>query len=303
MTIAYLISAHTDAPQLARLVNALQSDAHFFVHIDKKSDIEPFRRLLPQDNVHFLEKRIDVRWGTINEWDYQQAMLRAAIAFPVSFDRLVTLSGLDYPLWSNRRITDYFASMEGKEILAAMPLYEEFKPKDIFREVRLFFEIPFIGNKWNQRLSIICRKLINLTGYKRPYTFRVGGETWREFKGAAWWAISEDLARFVVNTYDAHKREIRREFRNQHCPAETLLQTIAFNSKAWRPRLIAFPCDESTTLAGMTLLHHIEYTSAIRVWREEDFDLLMATGRMFARKLTSEASLGLIRLIDNARRE
>ena len=81
MKIAYLISAHTDAPQLARLIKALHTDAEFFVHIDKKSDIRPFKAHMNAKNVHFIGekdknspytgKRIDVRWGTLIEVEYQ----------------------------------------------------------------------------------------------------------------------------------------------------------------------------------------------------------------------------------------
>ncbi len=302
MNIAYLISAHTDAPQLRRLVDALHPDAQFFIHIDKKSDIEPFRRLLTRPNVHLLEHRINVRWGTINEWDYQLALLRAAIAHPMRFDRLVTLSGMDYPLWSNRHISDYFESKQGTELLAAMPLYEYLESKWIFRQVRPYLTLPLIGNRGNQRIGILLRKLIGITGYRRNYSFTVGGHEWREYKGSAWWAISEDLARFVVSTYDAHTREIRDQFRHQHCPAETLLPTIAFNSPQWREHLVAFPCEDWVTLKEMTLLHHIEYTTAIRIWKAADYPLLVRSGRMFTRKLTSKDSLELVALIDDSRK-
>ncbi len=303
MNIAYLISAHTDAPQLRRLVEALHGDAEFFIHIDKKSDILPFRQLLPKNNVHFLENRIDVRWGTINEWDYQLALIRAALAHPAHFDRLVTLSGMDYPLWSNSKITNYFMEHQGTELLGAMPLSENLPSADILRQTRPYLTIPYIGNKGNQRLGILLRKAIGITGYRRRFSFRVNAQTWWEYKGAAWWAISEELARFVVKTYDAHTLHIRRQFRHQHCPAETLLQTIAFNSPEWRERCIEFPCNNEANLAEKTLLHHIEYTNAIRVWRAEDYGLLMKSGKMFARKLTSNASEGLIELIERGRGE
>ncbi len=303
MNIAYLISAHTDPTQLRRLVEALHPDAEFFIHIDRKSDIAPFRQLLPQPNVHFLEDRVDVRWGTINEWYYQLAMLRASLAHPTHFDRLVTLSGMDYPLWSNGQITEFFEEKRGTELLAAMPMIEERRPNDIQREVRPYLTLPLIGNRWNQRLGILLRKAIGATGYKRSFTFTVGGETWREYKGAAWWAISEELARHVVETYDEHRDDILRQFRHQHCPAETLLQTIAFNSQEWRSRCIEFPCHERSTLAEKTLLHHIEYADTVRVWRAEDYETLTASGKMFARKFTSDASEGLMDLIDKSRLE
>ncbi len=313
MNIAYLISAHTDPPQLARLVGALSTggDTHFFIHIDKKSDIRPFVEALAatnphhsntDDNVHFLHQRVDVRWGTINEWDYQLALLRTALAYPLSFHRLVTLSGLDYPLMSNEGIQAFFAAHEDEEQLAAMPLREELPSADIFRQIRPYITLPLIGNRTAQCISIALRRLIALTGHRRSFTFPVGGELWREYKGAAWWAISEPLANYVVTTYDRHAPELRRQFRHQHCPAETLLQTIVFNGPtSLTSRCKLFPSTPASTLAQKTLLHHIDYGQAIRIWTADDLPLLLATGKMFARKFTSSQSLPLISLLDTLR--
>ena len=35
--IAYIISAYKDAPHLSRLIKALDEDADFYVHIDRKA--------------------------------------------------------------------------------------------------------------------------------------------------------------------------------------------------------------------------------------------------------------------------
>ena len=59
--LAYLISAHTDPAQLSRLIASLQPEAHFFIHIDKKSDLSSFTSLIRGDNIHFLSDRVDVR--------------------------------------------------------------------------------------------------------------------------------------------------------------------------------------------------------------------------------------------------
>ena len=45
--IAYILSAYTDAPHLARLVAALDDGgADFYIHVDRKVDSRPFHRLL-----------------------------------------------------------------------------------------------------------------------------------------------------------------------------------------------------------------------------------------------------------------
>lgn len=67
MRIAYMIAAHTDPIQLRRLVISLNGeDIEFFIHIDKKSDIQPFLRELNLENVHFLKNRISTSWGAFH---------------------------------------------------------------------------------------------------------------------------------------------------------------------------------------------------------------------------------------------
>ena len=78
MNYAYLISAHTDAPQLKRLIDALHSDAQFFVHVDRKSDIRAFTTLLQGENIHFVDNRIDVIWGTIRQVEDQMALMQCS---------------------------------------------------------------------------------------------------------------------------------------------------------------------------------------------------------------------------------
>ena len=313
MTIAYLISAHTDAPQLHRLVEALQPNAHFFIHIDKKSDISPFVALLNRENVHFMEKRVDVRWGTILEVDYQMLLIKAALDFPLHFDRLMTLSGLDYPLWNNTRIDHYFQQMEGREILSGFDLATPGVPDEntiIYRLPRPFFAIPFLSNQRNQQLSIMGRKIRTALGSQLPKTL---GEKlklrkplilpngWHLYKGAAWWAISEELGRYVYETYK-NLPELRRYFTDSFGQAETVVQTIAFNSAKWKQKCILFE-HQYPGLVALTPLHFIIYAGAIRIMTDIDYQMLSDSGKMFTRKLMSGKSEGLIQLLETERKK
>jgi hypothetical protein len=295
MNIAYLISAHTDAPQLKRLVGALHPDAHFFIHIDKKSDIAPFQTALPGDNVHFLTHRIDVRWGTILEVDYQMALIKAVIDYPVSFDRIFFLSGMDYPLWSNERITAWLEAQGDREILSGICMDTPYI-RGAYREgyvlARPFFQIGLLGNKGNQRLSILCRKLRGALGLRKPLSFMVEGECWHLYKGSAWWCITEQLATYIYNMYSMEPA-IRSYFVDSFGQAETLIQTIAFNSPQWASRCLLFQ-GEYPGLAALTPLHYIVYDPIIKVMDETDYDTLMASGKMFTRKLVSGKSDQLV---------
>lgn len=312
MTIAYLISAHTDPQQLRRLTDALLTPStHCFVHIDRKSDLAPFVAAIDSPQVHFLEERVDVRWGTILEVDYQMRLIKAALDHPLRFDRLVTLSGLDYPLWSNQRIARYFEENAGHEILSGYDLATPGTPDEntiIYRLPRPFFALPFLSNQRNQQLSILCRKILTTLGaplsrslaealrLRKSLTLPGG---WHLYKGAAWWAISEELGRYVYDTWTA-STTLRRYFTDSFGQAETVVQTIAFNHPDWRARCIHFT-DHYPGLIALTPLHHIVYDGAIRIWTATDFLTLIHSRKMFTRKLTSAQSLQLIQLIDQHR--
>lgn len=298
MNIAYLISAHTDAPQLQRLVEALHPDAHFFIHIDKKADITPFKTLLQGDNVHFLTHRIDVRWGTILEVEYQMELIKAAINHPVAFDRLFFLSGMDYPLWSNEHITQWLSTQGSKEFLSGIcmdtPLLSK-QQRDLYTWSRPFFQVGWLSNKSNERLSIACRKLKGWIGMRKPLSFKVGSRKWSLYKGSAWWCITESLASYIYQMYH-QEPAIRQYFLDSFGQAETLIQTIAFNSPEWAPRCLLHE-GKYPGLAALTPLHYIYYEPVIKVMNEQDYETLMASGKMFARKFVSGKSDQLIQIL------
>lgn len=292
MHIAYLISAHTDAPQLKRLIDALHPQAEFFVHIDSKSDLEEFTRLIKSPRVHFIPQRVDVMWGTMLEVEYQMNLIRAAVAFPVHFDRIFFLSGMDYPLWSNERITQWLKEQEGREILQG---YCMDNPALSPSQHQMYTVArPFSRHrKW----AILQRIVRRAMGLRKGLSFYVDGNLWHLYKGSAWWCITEALASHVLNYYE-HKEEIRDYFKDSFGPAETLIQTIALNSPKFRQRCILTE-GEYPGLAALTPLHFIDYNPVIKVMDETDYPRLTESGKMFCRKVISGKSDELVRLLEN----
>lgn len=307
MKFAYLISAYTDAPHLKRLVEALHPDAHFFIHIDKKSDITPFVSLLQGDNIHFLEERVEVRWATITQVDFQMALIKAALDFPVRFDELFFLSGQDYPLWSNEHITRWMEEQEGREMLSGIRIEESQKEEvdgkksgmsrqvATYQEFRPLFNLPVLGEQGNNRLSILYRKLMWALGRRKPLTLKVDGQVWHLYKGADYWGITQGLAAYVYKMYTTHP-EIRQYFKDSFAPSETMIQTIAFNSPEWAKRCILWE-GEYPGLAALTPLHFIIYEPVIKLMDEKDYEALMASGKMFTRKLKTGVSDQLVALL------
>ena len=89
--IAYIISAYKDAPHLSRLIKALDEDADFYVHIDRKADSRPFKELLPEGKVTFVQSHW-VSWGGWEQVEYQKELLAAVLHSGIEYTRIVCLS-------------------------------------------------------------------------------------------------------------------------------------------------------------------------------------------------------------------
>lgn len=67
MKLAYLIVAHKNPVQLARLVKSLDSqNVEFYIHLDKKVNARPFINELEKltiGNIYFIKKRVNVIWA------------------------------------------------------------------------------------------------------------------------------------------------------------------------------------------------------------------------------------------------
>lgn len=302
MTLAFLISAHTDPEHLRRLILSLPSGSRFHVHIDRKADIAPFVRLLGENpSVTFLERRTDVVWGSINEVEYQMELLRSALGDSVRPDYLISMSGMDYPLWDNSRMERFFSEAAGREFLQGISMEGQGRHAEIYTEYRLFGDRRLAPGALGSRMRVAARKILKAVEVKKPLTFRAGGRRYTLHKGAAWWAVTPRLAAAALTAWDTDKA-LRRYFATSFCPAETFLQTFAFNSNEFAPRCILTE-DNYRSLAELTPLTYIDYNPVIKILTEEDFPALVASGKMFCRKTVTGRSDSLMDMIDARRAE
>ena len=130
MKIAYLTIAHGNPKHLARLVAALSSSrADFFLHIDLKSDILPFAAIEGQA-IRFSDTRISVYWEDYSIVEATLILLRSAFDSAKTFDRIVLLSGADFPVRTSAYIEEFFELNSDVECmnLVAMPCDAAGKP-------------------------------------------------------------------------------------------------------------------------------------------------------------------------------
>lgn len=307
MKIAYLISAHQDSAHFGRLVKSLYVNnvTAFFVHIDKKSDIHSFRKMLPDEllpSVVFLNSRCSVSWGGYSQCEYQKELIRTVFERGESFDRYFFISGLDYPLWSNERIINYLNNNPDKEFIKGMDLTNCFTPPKMqTRVVKFHYRDFFIGANNNLRRLLIgmIREVIYFLGIrKNNYIVDEVGNRLNVYCGSSWWCLSYNCMRYIYEIICIEKR-FETYFKTALAPDELMIHTIVFNS-TFKDKCILHK-GEYPGLVGLTPLHYIEYEGAIAVWTERDFDKLVSSGKMFCRKLMTGVSDELIEKIDKYR--
>lgn len=296
MTIAYLIATYIDPVHLKRLICALDHNACFFVHVDKKVDIKDFKELVNQENVHFIEKRSRVLWGDITQVHYQQNLLEACLSSSYHIERICILSGLDYPIWSNKEIHNFFMKNMNKDFIQGIDMTvqrESVTQKYFVYHPQIF--IPFIPDWVNSKIRVALKKLLYLIGVRKKLTFTVGDKTYRLHKGSDWWSCTPDTARYMLDTIKRYP-EIMRYFRTSFTPSELVWPTLLFNSPLAKKGILTTTPYES--LAALTPLHYIYYHPLIKILTEDDWDTLMQCNKPFCRKTVTGASNRLMDMLD-----
>jgi hypothetical protein len=234
MKIAYLLLAHNNRAHLQRLIAALSSGSpgscSFFIHIDRKADIAPFLTL-KGSNIHFVQERVSVFWGDFSQVEATLALVRTALADLCRFDRLVLLSGVDYPLRSASSIERFFESKPNAEFmnLVAMPADAVGKPISRLTTYRL--------RPGDKLIARVMQKLLMMAGVvPRTRDYKPVFRALAPYGGSTWWALSRAACDAIL-VFVAREADVVEFFKNTVCPDESFFQTILGNSD-FKPRIV-----------------------------------------------------------------
>ncbi len=291
--IAYIISAYTDPNHLKRLVERLSVNSDFYVHIDKKIDITPFKKALA-DKVQFVP-RYWISWGGWSQVLYQEELLKAVFNSGKDYSHIVCLSGLDYPMWNPERIVSFFNENPTKEFIAGFDMTSGHLQYPYYTKYHFFRDLKCNSQWWKDKLIVASRWFMKPLCHKPPYA-PIDGKQCDIYKGSDYWAITPDCAKLVLEKLS--QQPLRNYFKYSFVPSEMCLQTIIFNSP-FRENAILHT-DKYPGLPTLTPLHFIDYHGFIKHLDESDYPRLKESGRMFCRKVVSGKSDSLVEIINKA---
>lgn len=292
--IAYIISAYKDASHLLRLINRLNYNADFYVHVDLRTDIEPFYNLI-KDKVIFVPRHW-ISWGGWEQVEYQKELLKAVINSKKEYSHVVCLSGQDYPLLNTKDIHSIFQNNQNQEFIAGYNLSKTSNKKQQSKIINYHY---FRDLKWKNlwiknKLIALSRHLMKIFPNKKGTKVMIDGKKCDIYFGSDYWALTLPCARYVYHKL-CTENELLKYFKHSFVPSEMCVQTIVFNSPFAKNAMLYE--GEYPGLTQLTPLHYINYGKCIKILTEEDFPILQESGKMFCRKVVTGESDKLISLI------
>ena len=276
---AYLIIAHNNFYILDKLLRLLDDERNdIYIHIDKKVkefNFEYFKNICIKSNIKFI-KRMKVYWGGYSQVQCELNLLEEASKNNYEYYHLI--SGVDLPIKTQSYIHDYFNKNKGIEFIRFMESGWDYNRVS---KVHLINDYCKTNNKFLELTYVISNKMankfINKDNYDRSKKFDY------EFKkGDNWFSITHECAKYILSNQNL----IRKMFKYSVCPDEHFIHTLIYNSKF------------KDKISYNTCLREIDWNRGLPyVYKSEDYNVLMKSENLFARKFDSNQDKDIIDMI------
>lgn len=276
MKVAHLILTYTNPQQTERMIRKMSHpDFDFYIHVDKKIDIEPYYYLREIGNVRLIEHREDVSWGGYSTVKATFNSIKEICSHGIAYSFINFLSGQDYPLKPAADIAAFFKENVGNEFLSYVDYINEWDEGQLRYKRYFLSDYLFKGR-------FLAERLINLflPERKLPYGYHPYGKS-------MFWMLSPEAALYVVSKMEKD-RKLRRFFFFSWASDEFIFQTVLMNSH-FRDRIVN------------NNYRYIDWTTGgahPKVLVTEDFPKLKSSDKLFARKFDVTKDARILDLID-----
>ena len=280
MKQAILITAYRDIPMLEKLVGRFDNDFELFVHIDKRC-CESLANLEGREHLH-LYRTYAVEWGDYRHLLAIVMLMREAYQDgDLEYFHLIT--GSDYPTMPLSQFKAFCEEHRNENFLEHFPLpHSDWGSEGGLNRIQYWWMRP---NSTRTSGAWLTSKLVNLQrrlGIKRRFPY-FGGKL---YGGGTYWSVSREAIGVVLNYLEKHNDYLRR-FRHTSIAEEICLPTIWCNS------------DLSLTNNYKRFIDWGLDGANPKVLTAQDYNKIVASDALFARKMASGASDKLIEMLNN----
>lgn len=301
MKKAYMIFAYNNPDKVNRLVRSLNFNCDFFIHVDKKRNIEDFKdKLRDLSNVYFCTERVVVNWAGWSQVQAILTMLNDAVCHSENYSHIILITETDYPIWNNQKIEIYLTEHKETEFIMAYNCSKSPVKSDLNRIKHVWWYdwpqwTPFI-HKW---VTKICNHTI-FQFIPKKTTCSLQGKNVDVYFGQMLFAVTPKCAKYILYIY--HSDLIfNRYMKTTFASCKLYYQTIVFNSKFRFATIQNGAEHEITEDFSWAPLHFYNYADKIKIYDEKSYSLLINSGYPFFRKAVVGVSDRLMDMIDENR--
>ena len=295
MKLAYIIIAHHNFPQFRRLVERLNKPGVSFIFRISGNCQEGIFEQVQQAygseaNVRFA-KRQSIYWGNFSIVRAMINSIAALVKSGFDYEYAIALSGQDYPLASHDEICATIAAGNGKQFLEYFNT-DTMESDDAHRY--LSHHLWLKNHHWwyphtNQK-SWITRIYNAIVGLILPER-RTLPHGYAGFKGSFWWHLTPDCIEYLDSFLKSSKgKDFIRYFTYTYHAAEFFFHTILLNSP-YKDQIIN---QDNHYAVWFTETGHP------KTFTLDDYETIMASGKLFGRKFELNGSTELFDKIDAA---
>ncbi len=288
MKYGIIMTVHNNPKQLKRLCETLVNDsAYFFIHVDKKSDINIFKEELKDIPRLKLISTTKVYWADISQVDATIDLLKEAVK--ANMDYIFFISGQDYLIKSDNNLLNYVDI--NKNYMEYYKLPNKNWGEDGRCNRYLYYHNIVNANgikKFNPRdryYKFINRALLKIQ--KALHIKRKFIKNYIPYSGANWFNINKECATYILDNY----KKIYKYFKFVQFPDEMFIQTVVLNS------------DLAKKTINDTLRYVDWYTGPEqpRTLTHEDYKKIIKSDAIFCRKLDENKDKKIFDMLDKYR--
>lgn len=293
---AYLIIAHKNLNQIKKLIKLLDDKYNdIFIHIDKQASNEikkfDFSKCCKYSKLYQYSELI-INWGSYELIKCELFLMEQAHNSKNKYDYYHLISGLDLPLKNQKEIHNFFRKHKKYEFINFAKEAEN--PEQLISRLKYYrlssyYNILPLNNSLKimrkiDNIQIYIQKLLRINRLKKCIHL---------YKGSQWFSITDDLVDAILKDKD----KIIKMYKNSYCCDEVFLQTYVMNNEKFKKRIykLNFTNDCSATMRKIDWNRGGPY-----VWRKNDFEELMNSDCLFARKFDEKVDNEIINYIYNA---
>lgn len=284
---AYLILAHEDTAVLRRLLSLIDHERNdIFIHLDKNSKnirIADVLNYVKKSKVN-ISRKYRVHWGTNSIALATLEILKKASKGQYNYYHVI--SGADLPIKNKEELWEFFEKHEGKEFIHFGT--EQYQKDISCRYNQYHFFSKQLGRKRDKKFWVDM-ETYSLAIQRRLHIDRTKKVSFRFYGGANWVSITNGLAQYIVKNIGKYRRSFRFTQNSDELVFQTIVMDSPYKDNLYHPE---FDNDYQACV------RYIDWNrGAPYVFRRDDYEELMASTCMFARKFDEKTDKEIIEKI------